>query len=182
VSGYAVIPVQRSVYVSVKGLLVAVTGLDPSLVLQGLPNRSAMPPAFPGFASMQIFRGRQLTTPQETWDRIGDNPTVISVEQDTELRCQLDLYGASSGDWGVMLQTLLRNEAGCVALAPACQPLYASDAQMVTLDDSEQQYEQRWTIEAVLQYNPVTSVPQDFSTGAEVTLINVEVTYPANGG
>jgi hypothetical protein len=183
-SGYIVTPVQRDVYVLLKAFLVTVTGLDPSLVIQGLPNRSAMPPASPGFVSMQLSRLKQLRTPEETWDYTDVAPTEIAVEQGTELRCQLDLYGAASGDWGAMLQTLLRDETGCIALAgadptnPVCQPLYASDAQLVTLDDSESQYEDRWTIEAILQYNPVTSVPMQFADTLELTVINVDEAYP----
>jgi hypothetical protein len=179
-----VTPVQRSVYVVVKALVVSVTGLDPSLVIQGLPNRAAMPPAAPGFVSMQLARGKQLRTPEATYDPAALAPTSIALEQGTELRLQLDLYGATSGDWGVMLQTLLRSEPGCVALAgadpanPVCQPLYASDAHLAPLDDSESQYEQRWTIEAILQYNPVTSVPMQFADTAELTVINVDEAYP----
>lgn len=77
-----------------------------------------------------------------------------------------------------MLETLLRDETACVALAPTCQPLYSSDATLVPLDDDEQQYEQRWMIEAVLQYNPVTTTPMQFANTLEVTLINVDETYP----
>lgn len=173
-----VIPIQRDVYVTLKAFLVTVTGLNPSLVLQGLPNRSAMPQASPGFVTMQFVRMKQLRTPEETWDPTDIAPTAIDVEQGTELRCQIDLYGATSGDWAVMLQTLLRDETGCVALAPTCQPLYASDAQLAPLADDEAQYEQRWTIEAILQYNPVTSVPMQFADTLELTVINVDEAYP----
>lgn len=97
---------------------------------------------------------------------------------------QLDLYGAASGDWAVMLETLLRDETGCIALAgsdptnPICQPLYTSDAVEAPLEDTEDQYEQRWTIEGVLQYNPVTSVPMQFADTLTVTLTNVDEAYP----
>lgn len=174
----AVTPIQRDVYVVMKAFIVTVIGLDPSLILQGLPNRSAMPAASPGFVMMQLARMKQLRTPESTWDVTDLNPNQLAVEQGTELRMQLDLYGKTSGDWAVMLQTLLRDETGCVALAPTCQPLYASDAHLAPLDDSESQYEQRWTIEAILQYNPVTSVPMQFADTLEVTVINVDEAYP----
>lgn len=176
-SALAVTPIHRDVYVAVKSLLVTVTGFDPSLVLQGLPNRDSMPPASPGFASMQLSRMHPLRTPEETWDEVGE-PVVIAVELGTELRCEVDFYGASAGDQAAVLLTLMRNEAGCIALAPACQPLYADDPVMISLDDSEQQYELRWNMTAVLQYNPVTSVPMDFGTGATVELFNVDEAYP----
>lgn len=179
-----VTPVQRSLYVLVKALVVAVTGLDPALVVKGLPNRSAMPPASPGFVSMQLTRGKQLRTPESTWDPLAAAPTELEIEQGTEMRLQLDMYGAASGDWAIVIQTLLRDETGCVALAgpdplnPVCQPLYASDANLAPLDDSEAQYEERWTIDAVLQYNATISVPMQFADTLEVTLINVDKAYP----
>jgi hypothetical protein len=171
-------PPQLDVYVAVQAFVMSVTGLGMPLVIQGLPNRSAMPPAAPGFVTMQLERAKRLRTNQVTWDPLAIAPTSLDVEQGTELRLQLDLYGAASGDWGVMLQTLLRDETGCIALAPACQPLYASDAQLAPLEDDELQYEQRWTIEAILQYNPVTSVPMQFADTAVVTVINVDEAYP----
>lgn len=171
-------PVQRSVYAAVKTLVVTVTGLAPALVIKGLPNRAAMPPASPGFVSMMLTRGKQLRTPESTWDPSDPAPTGLEIEQGTELRLQLDCYGATSGDWATVLQTLLRDETGCLALAPVCQPLYASDAHLAPLDDSEDQYEERWTIEAILQYNPVTSVPMQFADTLELTVINVDEAYP----
>ena len=171
-------PPQLDVYIAVQAFVMTVTGLGMPLVIQGLPNRAAMPPAAPGFVSMQLTRAKRLRTNEDTWDYSAVAPTEIAVEQGTELRLQLDLYGAASGDWAVMLQTLLRDEAGCVALAPSCQPLYSSDATLAPLEDDEQQYEQRWTIEAILQYNPVTSVPMQFADTAEVTVINVDEAYP----
>lgn len=178
-------PVQADVYRLVKTLVVAATELDPSLVIQGQPNRAAMPPAAPGFAMMQATLTKRLRTNQETWDLTPNaDPTSFATEQGTQLRMQLDLYGESSGDWAVILCTLLRSEYACTVLAgldpanPVCQPLYAGDPFNAPLDDSEAQYESRWTIEAILQYNPVTTVPMQFADTLEVTLINVDETYP----
>lgn len=177
-------PTQLTLYGLVKALVVTVTGLAPALVIRGLPNRAAMPPASPGFVSMQLTRGKQLRTPEVTWDSLAVAPTELEIEQGTELRLQLDMYGAASGDWAVVMQTLLRDETGCVALAgpdyqnPILQPLYASDAHLAPLDDSEDQYESRWTIEAILQYNVTISVPMQFADTLELTVINVDEAYP----
>lgn len=183
---FVVTPTQDALYRLVKALVVTVTGLDPSLVIQGLPNRAAMPPASPGFATMQATITKRLRTNIESWDLTPDaDPNSIATEQGTQLRMQLDLYGASSGDWAVMLCTVLRSEYGCTALAggdPAnpvvVVPLYANDEFLAPLDDSEAQYENRWTLEAVLQYNPVTTIPMQFADTLEVTLISVDEAYP----
>lgn len=177
-------PVQADLYRLVKTLVIAATGLAPELVIQGQPNRAAMPPAAPGFAMMQATVTKRLRTNQETWDLTDPNPSSIAIEQGTQIRVQLDLYGADSGDWGVILCTLLRSEYACTVLAgadpanPTCVPLYSGDPFQGPLDDSEAQYESRWTVEAILQYNPVTTVPMQFADTLEVTLINVDETYP----
>lgn len=174
----AVTPVQRDVYVVIKAFIVSVTGLDPSLVIQGLPNRSAMPPASPGFVVFLLQRSKRLRTNQTTWDTLADDPTQVAIEQGTQLDMQIDGFGARSGDWAVMLETLLRDETGCNALGPTCQPLYADEAFEMPLTDDEAQYEQRWSLTATLQYNPVTTAPMQFADTLSIDLINVDVTYP----
>lgn len=176
--------VQRQLYVAVKALLVTITGLDPSLVLQGLPNRTAMPLASPGFATMQLTGGQRLNTNIDTWDPTDPSPTEIDSETHWQERMQVDFYGASSGDWSRVFAGLWRDEFTCLALAgagglanPTCQPLYHDGPFLAPLDDDEAQYEQRWTCPAYLQYNPVTSIPQDFASSLSVTLINVDEAY-----
>lgn len=170
-------PTQDAIYVAMSSFLQASLGLSQNVVLQGLPNRTAMPPASPGYVTMELQTFRRLRTNQTTWDLI-DPATALTIEQGTMLVMDLDFYGALAGDWAVIMCTLLRDEVGCVALAPACQPLYADDGFMIPLDDDELQYELRWHMEAVLQYNPVITAPMQFFETAEVELINVDATYP----
>lgn len=183
-SGLLVTPVQADLYRLVKTLVVAATGLDPVLVIQGQPNRAAMPSAAPGFVMVQTTTTKRLRTNQETWSLTNPNPDHLDVEQGTEIRMQLDLYGEASGDWAVILCTLLRSEYACTVLAgadpttPVVVPLYAGDPFNAPLADSEEQYENRWTIDAILQYNPVTSVPMQFADTLAVTLTNVDEAYP----
>lgn len=182
-------PTQQNVYKVLGDFIAVVTGLTAGQITQGLPNRTAMPPAAPGFISMTAVVTRRLRTNIDSWDEVADDPTAITAEQGTELRVQLDAYGAASGDWAVQLSTLLRDDFGCVALAgvdgggiplnpPICQPLYVQEPRMAPLVDSEDQYEQHWIVEAVLQYNPVTATPMEFANEASVTLINVDKAYP----
>lgn len=171
-------PTQRSLYVVVKALLVSITGLDPSLVIQGLPNRAAMPPASPGYITMQLTGNNRLNYNIDTWDFADPNPSEISAEQHVKMRLQLDFYGVASGDWATMFTTLWRDETACLALEPTADPLYTNDPILAPLDDSEQQYESRWTVEAFLQYNPITTVPMQFADTLSITLINVDKTYP----
>lgn len=189
-SGLVTSPLLSDVYGVLQPFLMAVTGLAQDLVIQGLPNRTAMPPASPGFISMQATITRRLRTNVDTGSWIGEvNPNSVSSEQGTLLRVQLDCYGAASGDWAAQISTMFRDDYGCVALAgvdgsgnplvpPICQPLYIDDGKLAALVDTEDQYEQRWVLEAMIQYNPITTAPLQFANTAKVTVINVDEAYP----
>lgn len=172
--------VQLQIYTVVQAFLATVTGLDSSLVIQGLPNRSAMPLANPGYVTMQITGGDRLNYNLDTWDPTDPDPTAIASETHWKVRMQIDFYGQASGDWSTVLAGLWKDETACLALEPVCDPLYANGPMLGALDDSEAQYEARWTVEAFLQYNPVATVPMQFTTGVvgPVTLINVDEAIP----
>jgi|SRR5579859_1716266 len=177
-AGYSISLTFEDVYTAVKPLIAAVTGLDPSLVIQGDPNRSAMPPAAPGFVEMLATVSGRIRTNIDRWDTTNPAPTSETIEQGTRIRIQLDCYGASAGDWAAMLSAILRDDAGCVALKPTCQPLYTDEPMQAPLDDGEAQYEQRWTLLTYLQYNPVVTAPMQFADELHATLIDVDVSYP----
>lgn len=147
-------------------------------VIQLPENRAAMPPAVPGFVGMTARTQARIMTNLDRWDPQDLDPDAIAIEQAVRLHVQLDCYGVSSGDWAVMLSTVLRDEYGCTGLAPLLAPLYCSDPRFAALVDGEEQYERRWIVEAVLQYNPVTSTPMQFAAEADANLINVDEAYP----
>ena len=175
-------PLQQDIYGVLAPFLVSITGLPAANVQQGIPNRTPPPQASPGFVIMTIIGMRRLRTNVDTWATTGD-PASINHEMGTEVRVQVDFYGDSSQDWAAAFQTLFRDDSGCIALAgsgatPICQPLYADEARMMPFEDSEDQYEQRWTVDAILQYNPVTSDSMQFADALSVTLVNVDEKYP----
>lgn len=172
----AVAPAQDDVYTAVKALIVAVLGLDSAHVIKGYPNRVAMPSG--PFVAMTMVSSHRLRTNQDTWDTTAIAPTVLSYETGMEVMLQLDVYGPAAGDWAQELTTLWRDGYACDALAPTCQPLYSDDPRRMPLVNGEDQYEDRWTITARLQYNPTVTTPQQFADAASVTLINVDKEYP----
>ena len=178
-AGYTPSIVEQQIYGVLQPFIVTVTGLASNLVIQGLPNRSAMPPASPGFVTMQTTRQRRLNYNIDTWDPTDPNVTSISIEKHIKLAIQLDVYGATSEDWANVLETVLRDDVGVQALAPTCAPLYLEDFVLAPLDDTEMQYEHRWTGELYVQYNPViTPLIQSANTVGPVDAVNVGVRYP----
>lgn len=167
-------------YTAVGTFLQTVLGAVP--VVQGQGNQVAAPAvatdtAMPtsGYVQMQAFNNRRTATNQDTWDP--DAQTQAS-ESDREVQMALDFYGPQSQDWAVLVTTLWRDGYGVAQLAPVCAPLYADEEFQIALVDGEEQYEERWHVDAYLQYNPVTTTVQQSATALSVTLINVDEKYP----
>lgn len=166
-------PTQQSIFTALRSFIL---GLIDCEVIQGLGNNTPMP--IGGFIAMTALLQNRLSTNVDTYT----DPVLITgtkdVMQPTQYTIQIDCYGANSSDWAVTICALFRDEYGCDALAPSVQPLHADDPKMIPLTDGEAQYEERWSITAALQYNPVISVPQQFADSLNVTLINVDANYP----
>lgn len=178
-SGFTVTPVAQDLFGALAPWLATITGLTAgTTVIQGLPNRTAMPVANPGFISMTFTGRRRLNTNIDSWDMESDDPSAWTVETHFDVVAQIEIMGVSAFDWCAMIESLWRDDLTCAALAPVCQPLYTDDPIQAPLDDSELQYEQRFVLRAHLQYNPVTTAPQDFASEAVVGLINVDERYP----
>jgi hypothetical protein len=181
-SGFAISPTLQQVYAALIPFIMTVTGLSASQVVQGLPNRAAMP--LPGFISVQALFRHRLRTNVHSYPTIGE-PTTVAIEEGVELTVQIDCYGPQTTaevegaeDWATILSTTLRDEYGCTALAPILQPLYADDARMIPLVAGEQQYEERWSVDAHFQYDPQTTVPQQYADALALGLIDVPVPGP----
>ncbi len=177
-SPLVVTPLSQDVYTQLNGFLASIVGSAVPIV-QGLGNRASMPPDDAnGFIAVTEITRRRLRTNQHTTGFNVADPTDITTTEGVALTIQIDVYGPTSDDQAQMISTLFRDPYGCNALAPVCQPLHADDPRMMPLIDSEAQYEQRWTVGALLQYNPATTTAMQFANALNVDLINVDEAYP----
>lgn len=157
-------------------------GSPPALVpiIVGNPNRVPAPPVTTtgapviGYVVMQGFRAGRVRTNQDTYDTVNQ---VQVIEKGTKVRIQFDFYGPVSENWATIIEALWRDYYGCDQLKPTCQPLYSDEAMQMALVDGEQQYEERWTMDAYLQYNPSVTFTQQSATALAVTVINVDERY-----
>jgi len=164
-----------SVYAALVPFIMAVTGVPAANVIQGLQNRASMP--LPGFIVVQAITRHRLRTNIHDYSvaSAGD----VNIEEGVELAVQIDCYGPSGEDWATILSSTLRDEYGCNLLLPSgVQPLYADDARMIPLVAGEEQYEERWSLDAHFQYNPTTTAPQQYADALDLTLVDVEERYP----
>lgn len=174
---FVVTPVQDDIYTAVKAMIVAAIPIADDHVIKGNQNRVAMPTG--PFIMMNTVSMKRLRTNVDTWDTNDPDPSNTTREQGLQLELQLDFYGPNSADWANIFTTLFRDEYGCTALAPNCQPLYADDAARGPLVTGEDQYLDRWIVRAQIQYNPVVVTPDQFAEIVSIDVFNVDVEYPS---
>lgn len=145
-------------------------------VIQGPVNR--VPAPKDSHVMFSFLFERRIRTNVVSYATFAPDQGFRQVEQGTEVHVQFDFYAAGAegnqqvvGSWAAAVSTLWRDEYGCDALAPDAAPLFIDDARGIPLISGEDQYVGRFTCTAVLQYNPVTSVPQQFADEAQVSLV-----------
>lgn len=164
-------PPLSDVYASLREFLIAFVVPTGTEVIRGQDNRVSQPVA--GHVVMQNVTMQKLSTNVHLYA-----DPMVTIQAFTLLRMQMDFYGANAAEWAQAASTLLRDAIGCMALAPACQPLHADDATQSPLITGEQQYLNRYTLEAYIQWNPVVTLPQQFADTLSALLVNVDERYP----
>lgn len=104
-----------------------------------------------------------------------------ALTQGGEWVIQLEVHGPQSAENAITITTLFRDTYAVdtfAALNPAMAPLYADDPKQIPFINDSQQYEDRYIIEAHLQVNQTLTIPQQYMDDVEVTLIDVDATFP----
>lgn len=102
--------------------------------------------------------------------------------QPTQMTLQVDVHGPNSWDNVQIMTTLFKSIAGAEffdATGLDMAPLFCTEPKQTPFLNAEQQYENRWVIEAVFQCNPQVGTPQQFADQLEITLIDAVTAYPA---
>lgn len=103
-----------------------------------------------------------------------------TLTRPTQWAAQVDCYGERAQDRALVLSIALRSQYGCEFLAELgrAQPLYTGEPKQLPFITGESQYMERWSFDAVLQFNPSITVPQQFADELHVDLVEVDTTYP----
>jgi hypothetical protein len=107
---------------------------------------------------------------------------TTSAMQETTVTIQIDVHGPASADNAQIISTLFRDTYAVDQFALSgfdITPLYASDPRQIPFFNGEQQVEERWIVDAVIQANPTVVTAQDFADQIAVGIVNVTATYPA---
>ena len=103
-----------------------------------------------------------------------------SYQMSTKVTIQLDVHGPNSADNTQIISTLFHDDYAdqyFQSTGVDVEPLYASDPKQMPFINAEQQYEERWTIDLLIETNPLIVLPQQFAGAFSVTLIEVDAAY-----
>jgi antitoxin component of MazEF toxin-antitoxin module len=180
---FAISPNLQQAYAALSSFIITVLGVSNLNTVQGLGNRVSMPGE--GFILIQAVKRHRLATNLHTYDETDPSPTTAAITESIEITMQIDCYGAQSSaevigaeDWANILSATLRDEYGCTALAPTLSPLYADDATMIPLTNAEEQYEERWMVEAHFEFDPTTTIPQQYANTLKLKMWDVPLQAP----
>jgi hypothetical protein len=132
-----------------------------------------------GSGSAWVVSGSPQTVAEETM-ACGAQTLV----QPTELTIQVDVHGPNSADNAQVISTAFRDDyafdyfATGPGQSSGAYPLLADDPKQIPFLNDQQQYEDRWVVEARIQVNPAVVVPQQFADALSLDIISVEATYP----
>ncbi|MBO9332880.1 hypothetical protein GHR37_27440 [Achromobacter xylosoxidans] len=103
-----------------------------------------------------------------------------TLTRPTQWAAQVDCYGERAQDRALVLSIALRSQYGCEFLGELgrSQPLYTGEPRQMPLVTGEDQYMERWSFDAVLQFNPSITLPQQFAEHLHVDLVEVDEKYP----
>lgn len=105
-----------------------------------------------------------------------------SVLQSVKVMIQLDIHGPASAENAQIVSTLLRDEFAVSAFAaygPDVTPLHASDPRQAPFVNAEDQYENRWVVDAYLQANiAIPAWGQAFADSVTVSPVDASA-FPA---
>ena len=183
----AITPNQSQIYTALRYFLINLPLLFNAAnqtvveVIKGQVNRVPEPHS-PDFVSMIFIRIERLETNIDTFQMTG---TVGSntYMQPSKVTVQLDVHGPNSADNAQIISTMFRDQYAFDAFAASgianVAPLLADDPRQIPFMNAEDQYEDRWIVEAQIQANQtVSSVPQQSFDVIDVTLIDVDASYP----
>jgi hypothetical protein len=142
-------------------------------IIRGQGNRVPTPSA-PNYVVITPVGRVQLGVPSNQYDPIAQ---TVAISQPLQWSVQVDAFGPLSMDNATALSMVLRTHYAC-DLLPGIAPLYSGDAVQFPLIDGELQQEERWRFDAVIQYTPVLTLPQQSALALELNLVSVDATYP----
>lgn len=150
-------------------------------VVKGQVNRVAEPAGSDFVVMTPILRSRIETNVTSYLDPFPLPGSVRNDLQPTQVTVQLDVHGPAGADNAQIISTLFRSGYAVDQFASSgfdVTPLYTADPRQMPFINGENQFEDRWVVDAVMQANPVVTTAQQFADVLDIGIISVDATYP----
>lgn len=157
--------IHDDIYKEVRAFLLGLFSCAPETVIKGFQNGSPLPQ---NAIVMMILFERAFDVSANYYDI---NSDLTTVQQSVEITMQLDFYGNEAATRARQVANLWKNQYTADAFT-VCQPLYCHDPQQIAFINEQSQYEPRWLLELMLQYNPEFQHKQVYLGMPAIDLIN----------
>ncbi len=164
-----------SILTALRAFLLAVLPLTVEVV-RGQDNRVPEPEGDDFVIMTPTLRQRLATTVDTFTDPYPAAGGTRSSLQPTQVTVQLDVHGPNSAENAQIISTLMRSPFGCGQFHQSgfdVQALYASDPRQTPFVNAENQYETRWTVDAVMQANIIVGTPEQFAGELRVAFADI---------
>lgn len=142
---------------------------DPTPIIRGEVNRVPMPGTTPAGPFVKVIEtGRKNLDAPSQFQSTDPAVQQATVKNSKQLEVQIDFYGPNAGEWSAAVESVWRAPYGPDQFPDGMSPLYCSDARQLPLVTGEEQYEYRWALTGILEYNPDVIIPQQSATQLEV--------------
>lgn len=114
----------------------------------------------------------------------GVTTSTQQILQPVRLTIQIDARGEGAADVIQTISTLFRDEYGVSvfrATGVPLVPLYTSSPRQLPLTTAENQYQDRWGLDADMQLNSILTITQETADELSVGLIEMDEKYPPVG-
>lgn len=146
---------------------------DGTQIIRAQVNRVA--PPIGSFVELTELFMSDLEYPRNWYDATNQQRNIIGPKR---IDIQADFYGKASGDWCNVVKTALRTPYGVAQFPAGIAPLYTDDGRESPLMTGEMQYERRWSLTCVLQFNPIVIVPQQSANTLAMNIVDDVDTQP----
>lgn len=170
---------QDDLTAALRGFLMTLVDVDPADIFVSQGNDESMP--IGDFITMTPMFITGLSTNRVAYSDSGTGIGSELTQRSNQWRCQLDFYGNSAQEMAAIVGTMIRSEYSANWFRQnnmPVTPLYAGEPHQTTMINAEQQYESRWTLDFIAQFNAVVTTPLYFFDEIEVTAIAADLKYP----
>ena len=167
---------QDDLTTALRGFLLSLVDAE---VFLSQENNSPMP--LGDFVTMTPMFITGLSTNRVSYSGSGTGIGSELTQRSNQWRCQLDFYGNSAQEMAAIVGTMIRSEYSANWFRQnnmPVTPLYAGEPHQTTMINAEQQYESRWTLDFIAQFNAVIATPLDFMDSIQIGTVAADLKFP----